>query len=316
MPDAHTGYGLPIGGVLAVKDAVIPYAVGVDIACRMRLTVLDLPIDALQNLHDKLIEALETQTRFGVGAAFDKDHLRKHAVMDEDWQLLCKNSSLGISKEKAAMQLGTSGSGNHFVEFGILNLDHDALLGGQEIKTGSYLALLSHSGSRGIGESVAKYYSSLAMQMHRDLPDYLKHLAWLPLQSEAGQEYWYCMQLMGRYAKANHELIHQHILDFLGSEALTSVENHHNFAWIEQHDGMDLVIHRKGATPAAKGIQGIIPGSMGSPGFVVEGLGNEASLTSCSHGAGRCMSRAQAFKTLRLEDMQKHLQDLGKRAVA
>lgn len=308
MPDAHTGYGLPIGGVLAVDKAVIPYAVGVDIACRMRLTVLDWPISALQERQEVLEAALELQTRFGIGAAFHKDERREHGVMDEDWGIV---KGTGTDKNKAWKQLGTSGGGNHFVEYGELHLARPADIGGKRLEQGVYLALLSHSGSRGPGESVAVHYSKLAMSLCPGLPQELRHLAWLDLDSEPGQSYWTAMQLMGRYASANHELIHKHILDHLGASAMTHVENHHNFAWKEIHDGQEVIVHRKGATPAAFGIQGIVPGSMGTSGFVVQGKGNDAALASCSHGAGRLMSRTMAFNTLQRQEMLDILNERG-----
>ncbi|MFP4353879.1 MAG: RtcB family protein [Phycisphaerae bacterium] len=287
MPDAHLGYGLPIGGVLACDNAVIPYAVGVDIACRMKMTVLDLPTTALDGQTDRLARAIERETAFGVGAEFKKP--RSHPVMDEDWSFSPVTERM---KHKARSQLGSSGSGNHFVEFGLLSVD-DASVG---LARGEYLALLSHSGSRGPGNEVAKHYSKLASQQRSEMPKELSHLAWLDMDSDAGREYWQAMQLMGRFASANHELIHHHIARHLGAEVLLDIENHHNFAWIETHDGRDVVVHRKGATPAGRGTLGIIPGSMASPGFVVRGKGNAASLQSASHGAGRVMSRRQARK--------------------
>ncbi|MCP4450322.1 MAG: RtcB family protein, partial [Planctomycetes bacterium] len=260
MPDAHLGYGLPIGGVLATKQAVIPYAVGVDIACRMKMSVLDLPVSALDDQPDRLKKAICEETRFGVGAAFKKR--RCHAVMDEDWSFA---GPVERRKDKAWSQLGTSGSGNHFVEFGILTLDR-ADLG---LEAGTYLALLSHSGSRGTGNLIASHYSKLAMNLRPELPRELQHLAWLDLDTQAGQEYWRAMELMGRYAAANHALVHEHVLRHLGVEAILDIENHHNFAWKETHFGRDLIVHRKGATPAQAGVVGIIPGSMATPGFVV-----------------------------------------------
>lgn len=305
MPDAHAGYGLPIGGVLAVEGAVIPYAVGVDIACRMRLTVLDMPAGALDDARrDALRDALERETRFGLGACFEKGERREHAVMDEDWDVC---SEAGVSRDKAWQQLGTSGGGNHFAEFGELHLARPALLGGREVPAGVHLALLSHSGSRGSGEDVASFYSRRAMALRPNLPKEMRHLAWLDLESGLGRQYWACMELMGRYASASHELIHRHVLARLGAEALACVENHHNFAWMEEHGGKRLVVHRKGATPAGPGVQGIVPGSMASPGFVVQGLGCEDALASCSHGAGRRMSRAEAFRTLSREKLAKLL---------
>ncbi len=302
MPDAHVGYGLPIGGVLATQDAVIPYAVGMDIACRMKMTVLDLPVNALTGQADRLKNALETETRFGVGASFKK--YREHDVMDEDWSF---SPIVNRFKDKAWSQLGTSGSGNHFAEFGTLMLDQDDL----GLKAGTYLALLSHSGSRGIGNEIATYFSKLAVQKHPELPKELMHLSWLDTDSAEGQEYWQAMELMGRYAAANHKLIHRHIAKNLNVKVLLDVENHHNFAWKEVHDGQEVIVHRKGATPADDGALGIIPGSMGTSGYVVRGKGKPESLNSASHGAGRKMSRKKAKETFTWHDAKKFLKDRG-----
>jgi tRNA-splicing ligase RtcB len=289
MPDAHVGYGLPIGGVLATDRAVIPFAVGVDIACRMKLSVLDLPVAWLRERRERLARAIEEETRFGVGVEFQ--HPRQHPVMDEDWNV---SPVTHAHRDKAWRQLGTSGSGNHFVEFGLLTV-LDPRLG---LPAGEHLALLSHSGSRGTGALVCDHYSRLAMQKHRDLPKELARLAWLSLDESEGREYWAVMQLMGKYASANHACIHRHLAANLGARVLFDVENHHNFAWKETHDGREVIVHRKGATPAAQGVLGVIPGSMASPGFVVRGRGSRESLCSAAHGAGRVMSRTQARKTL------------------
>lgn len=304
MPDAHVGYGLPIGGVLATEGAVIPYAVGVDIACRMKLTVLDLPVRDLSRRRDKLIKAIESETRFGIGSSF-KDR-REHAVMDEDWG---GSPATERNKDRGWSQLGTSGSGNHFVEFGLFETEGTGLA----LDPGKYVALLSHSGSRGTGASVCDYYSRIAMEQHSELPKEHLHLAWLDLDSAEGMEYWNAMQLMGRYAAANHELIHRHIASHLGLEVLLDVENHHNFAWKEIHEVngelRELVVHRKGATPAGEGVWGIIPGSMATPGFLVRGKGNKASLNSASHGAGRVMSRKKAAESFEWSKVNRVLRD-------
>jgi tRNA-splicing ligase RtcB (3'-phosphate/5'-hydroxy nucleic acid ligase) len=305
MPDAHVGYGLPIGGVLATDNAVIPYAVGVDIACRMKLSVLDLPVSALDDDEPRLISALERETRFGMGASFKAR--RAHDVMDADWAAMPVTARL---KDKAWTQLGTSGSGNHFVEYGALTV-LDPSVG---LPQGRYLALLSHSGSRGAGAHIAQHYSRLAKQFHPELPNELSQLAWLDLSTEAGQEYWEAMELMGRYAAANHQLIHRHMTKALGAAVLLDVENHHNFAWRETHqrpDGTEgeVIVHRKGATPAGAGVLGVIPGSMAAPGYIVRGRGEGASLHSASHGAGRRMSRTQAKKEFTWEQTQRHLRD-------
>ena len=307
MPDAHVGYGLPIGGVLATRDAVIPYAVGVDIACRMKMTVLDLPLQALETDRQRLADAIEGETRFGMGATFR--HRRDHDVMDANWQATKLTAGL---KDKAWSQLGTSGSGNHFVEFGRLTVMDE----GAGLPAGDYLALLSHSGSRGSGAQIAAHYSRIARALHPELPAELSHLAWLELASEAGQEYWAAMELMGRYAAANHALIHRHIASALGVEVRLDIENHHNFAWKETHrlpDGSEaeLIVHRKGATPAGAGVLGIIPGSMATPGYVVRGKGVAASLNSAAHGAGRRMSRTRAKEQFSWDDAGKFLKERG-----
>ena len=307
MPDAHVGYGLPIGGVLATRDAVIPYAVGVDIACRMKMTVLDLPVNALADEMARLSGALERETRFGIGATFRSP--RQHEVMDGDWRVTPVTSKM---KDRAWAQLGTSGSGNHFVEYGELAVLDDTV----GLPRGNYLALLSHSGSRGTGAQVAQHYSRLARELHPELPRELSHLAWLDLSTEAGQEYWAAMELMGRYAAANHELIHRSIARVLGVGVMLDIENHHNFAWRERHrlpDGSEaeVIVHRKGATPAGAGVVGIIPGSMGTPGYVVRGKGIAASLNSASHGAGRRMSRTKAKEMFTWDAAQHFLRERG-----
>lgn len=334
MPDAHVGYGLPIGGVLATDNAVIPYAVGVDIACRMKMTVLDLPLGTLRHDRgtDRLKKAISAETRFGVGARFKKR--RNHPVLDRNWSV---SPVTGKAKDKAWSQLGTSGSGNHFVEFGELTL-HEPLKG---LDTGTYLALLSHSGSRGSGAMVASHYSRLAMSLRPGLSREQRHLAWLDLDSEPGQEYWAAMELMGHYAEANHACIHRHMAIHLGAEVLLDLENHHNFAWKEriavpgqhgqheqsgQHDqhgqsgqydqpgrrpDRKAIVHRKGATPAGPGVLGIIPGSMASPAFVVRGKGNHASMNSAAHGAGRVMSRKRAVRSLNWQDANRLLREEG-----
>ena len=306
MPDAHVGYGLPIGGVLATENAVIPYAVGVDIACRMKLTVYDRKANIIPGQRDRLANIIENETRFGIGAEF-KD-CRDHDVMDEDWSVSPITKHL---HEKAWKQLGTSGSGNHFVEFGAFTVADDSL----GFPPGEYLALLSHSGSRGTGAQVCDVYSKRAMARRSGLPKELKHLAWLTFDEADGQEYWNAMNLMGRYAAANHELIHKHIAKKVGARVMLDIENHHNFAWKETHvvngEKKELIVHRKGATPAGKGVLGIIPGSMASPGFVVRGKGETASLHSASHGAGRVMSRKKALQSFTWSGTKKLLKERG-----
>lgn len=298
MPDAHVGYGLPIGGVLATDNAVIPYGVGVDIACRMMMTVFEVPPSLLAREQPHYINAIERNTRFGVGAEWKVP--RSHPVMDEDWSV---SSVTRDVKDRAHRQLGTSGSGNHFVEFGELNVSNDTAV----LPAGTYLALLSHSGSRNAGARVANHFTRIAKSHHPELVGMAKNLAWLDMHGD-GQEYWAAMELMGKYASANHHIIHSSIIEFLRHPVLAQIENHHNFAWKEKYSGRDVIVHRKGATPAGKGTIGIIPGSMAAPGYIIEGRGNEESLNSSSHGAGRRMSRTAASKSATWREMRQILE--------
>jgi tRNA-splicing ligase RtcB len=310
MPDAHMGYGLPIGGVLAVENAVIPYAVGVDIACRMKLSILDIEPSEMTKNPTRFESALQRGTRFGMGAAHETP--QDHPVMDQDWNV---TRTTREKKDNARKQLGTSGSGNHFVEFGTLKLTQmDRNIG---LEPGLYTALLSHSGSRGTGASVCSVYSNIARsQLPKSLSTRFGYLGWLSLDSEAGQEYWNAMNLMGDYAAANHDVIHRLVSKFLGGRVIAGVENHHNFAWKEVHNGKELIVHRKGATPAGKGVLGVIPGSMATPGFVVRGKGNIESLESASHGAGRRMSRTAARQQYTWNSVRNALSDQGVRVIS
>lgn len=309
MPDAHLGYGLPIGGVLAVENAVIPYAVGVDIACRMKLSVLDMPLETMDKNFPSYKNALEKGTRFGVGIEHEKP--QDHPVMDQDWTVTRITRE---RKDRAWKQLGTSGSGNHFVEFGVFTLpERDEELG---LDAGEYVALLSHSGSRGTGAAVCSTYSDMARAKLPPRYADLGRLAWLSMDEDAGQEYWAAMNLMGDYAAGNHAVIHRLVSQLLGSEIIAGVENHHNFAWKETHQGKEVIVHRKGATPAAQGELGVIPGSMADPAFIVRGKGNPESFTSASHGAGRRMSRRKAKDKYSFRAVQKDLEKKGVRVIS
>lgn len=312
MPDAHVGYGIPIGGVVALENAVAPYMVGVDIACRMMMSIYPAPSkekDMFDNesIREQVRRALREETRFGVGATFDKYHRREHDVLDDDaWEA---TRLLKHLKDKACAQLGTSGSGNHFVDAGTLEIDE---YGAKQLglEPGRYLAIMSHSGSRGVGATIADHYSKLAQKL-TPLPDKLRHLAWLPLDTEAGQEYWLSMNLAGRFASGCHHTIHRAIGKRLGERPLLQVENHHNFAWEEEWKGRRVIVHRKGATPAHEGVLGIIPGSQGHDSFIVRGKGSEESLNSASHGAGRQMSRKAAKESIPKKDRDNWLRRQG-----
>lgn len=309
MPDAHVGYGIPIGGVLALEDAVVPYAVGVDIACRMKLSVLDIPTLQLSDNFHRFKNALEKGTRFGVGSVHERP--QQHAVLDADWTITRITRE---HRDKAWRQLGTSGSGNHFVEFGVFTLtERDDELG---LDAGEYTAILSHSGSRGTGAAVCDTYSNIARARLPKRYEDLGRLAWLDLNDQAGQEYWAAMNLMGDYAAANHDVIHRLVSQVAGAQIIAGVENHHNFAWKEIHDGRELIVHRKGATPAGEGVLGVIPGSMADPAFIVRGKGNPASYLSAAHGAGRRMSRTAAREKYTWRAVQRDLESKGVRVLS
>lgn len=300
MPDAHSGYGLPIGGVLATKDVVLPNAVGVDIGCRMALSIVGETASFFKRYHHKMAETLRSYTHFGMEGSLQ--HKVQHSILDD--YRFAEIAVLKQWKGKAAKQLGSSGSGNHFVEFGIVALEENNAFA---LPPGSYVGLLSHSGSRGLGANIAQYYAQLAMDQCR-LPQVLKHMAWLDRSSELGQEYWLAMNLAGDYATACHEVIHQQVLHELGLEPIAHIANHHNFAWEEKlADGTSAVLHRKGATPASKGTWGIIPGNMVDPAYLVKGKGNATALCSAAHGAGRKMSRAKAKNSTTVSELIKVL---------
>jgi tRNA-splicing ligase RtcB len=306
MPDAHQGYGLPIGGVLATKNAVIPYGVGVDIGCRMALSIFDITEEDFVRNHDTYKRELIAQTRFGAGHGYHGKDRSAHEVLDRNEFNMTQ--FIKTLKDKAYSQLGTSGGGNHFVEWGIIEFAEDDQP--LNIPKGKYLALLSHSGSRGLGATIAGYYTRLAKELCK-LPKEAANLAYLDMNTEAGQEYWLAMNLAGDYASACHQVIHDKLMKAIGGTLLAKVENHHNFAWKEIWNGEEVIVHRKGATPAGKGVMGIIPGSMTAPGFLVRGKGEENAINSASHGAGRQMSRTSAIQNITRQEMQAMLQANG-----
>ena len=242
MPDAHQGYGLPIGGVLATNNAVIPYGVGVDIGCRMCMTLYDIPTEKLQVKSEDFKKLLVDNTKFGQ-ATFKKP--KDHEIFERK-----EFSALKIvreMKDRALQQIGSSGGGNHFVEFGIVEIKNP--INEYTLAPGQYVALLSQSGSRGLGANIARHYTKIAMEKCR-LPQEAKHLAWLDLDTEEGQEYWLAMTLAGDYASACHHQIHERMAVSLRESPLAMIENHHNFAWKEKNEkGDELIVHRKGGDP-------------------------------------------------------------------
>lgn len=315
MPDAHLGYGLPIGGVLATENSVIPYAVGVDIACRMMLSIYPTSPQVLKNskssAYKHLYSALLNNTIFGSGEAGIHDGKIEHPILDKShWELSDLTRSL---RQTAIYQIGTSGGGNHFVEWGELEIANTE--NPFNLAAGQYLALLSHSGSRGVGFKIANYYTKIAMSQMTELDHSVRHLAWLPLDQDLGKEYWNAMQLAGEFASVNHQVIHQKISKAAGITPIARVENHHNFAWREKiiinGKEKEAIVHRKGATPAGSGVLGIIPGTMADSGYLVVGKGNSDSLNSASHGSGRQMARTKAKKTITHEQHMEYLLKQG-----
>ena len=305
MPDAHQGYGLPIGGVLAVDNAVIPYGVGMDIGCRMALSVFDLPPRYLGQRTQELKNMLHAHTRFGGKEVFK--HPADDPILDRPE---FKEIAVVRGKREAAInQLGSSGSGNHFVEWRVVDITtEDNELG---VPVGQYVGLLSHSGSRGLGAAIAQHYTKVAMSKC-PLPPEARYLAWLDLDTQEGQEYWRAMNLAGDYASACHRDIHRRLSQALGEKPLANVENHHNFAWKETlPDGREAIVHRKGATPAGQGVLGVIPGSMTAPGYIVRGRGERDAIQSASHGAGRRLSRTQAKQQVSEGELRRLLRDKG-----
>lgn len=297
-PDAHAGYGLPIGGILATRNAVIPWAVGVDIGCRMHMTVFDIPSRLATGMKDKLANILTDNMVFGAGK--DINIKVDHPILHDERYDLPHIRHLNLRRQ-AACQIGTSGGGNHFGEFGSVEME-----GCSE----PMLAFLTHSGSRGVGYKIATVYSDLAAKSC-SLPDAAKKLAWLSMDADEGKEYWQAMELAGDFAKACHEIIHARIAKALKAGVNMVLQNHHNFAWKEIVDGVESIVHRKGATPAGIGVLGVIPGSMTTNTFVVRGKGNPLSICSSSHGAGRAMSRAAAKQNFSMSQMRENLANAG-----
>ncbi len=310
MPDAHVGYGLPIGGIAALEGAIAPYMVGVDIGCRMHATIFDrnpIHLDQATNYYQQL---LMEHTFFG-RRDVPKNRQSDHPVLDDPrWALLPKH--LQNLQAQAKRQLGSSGGGNHFVEWTKLTVAGDNPLG---LDAGKYIALVSHSGSRGVGFKIANYYSKMAKRACSFLPKQMQNLGYLDYAKGEGQEYESAMSLAGDFARANHETLHARFVAAMDAEPVGVAQNHHNYAWrVERANQSPVFIHRKGATPASQGVTGIIPGSMATPGFFVEGACYPAerilehpALNSTAHGSGRRLGRKQAIRSLSVQETRKFL---------
>jgi len=296
MPDSHQGYGMPIGGILATKDAIVPNAVGVDIGCGMcslRTNLKDIDRDDLKQILGKIRKTIP------VGFKHHKE------IQDESWMPPLEDDLPIVRQEynSGRYQVGTLGGGNHFVE----------------IQKGSdgYIWIMVHSGSRNIGYTVANHYHKLAVKETKERGNNVpKDLSYFVKGSENYDRYFREMNYCIDFALQNRKLMMERVKDAF-VEVLPEVEfsnfinKPHNFAAWENHFGEKLMVHRKGATRAEEGEWGMIPGSQGTSSFLVKGKGNPLSFNSCSHGAGRVMSRAQARRTLDLKEEVKQLKDKG-----
>ena len=296
MPDTHQGYGMPIGAILATKGVIVPNAVGVDIGCGMcslRTNLTDIDTDDLKDILKIIRETIP------VGFNHHK------AQQDEAWMPERKDELPIVNQEykSALFQIGTLGSGNHFVE----------------IQKGSdgYIWIMIHSGSRNIGFTVANHYNDIAKALNKAAgEDISNDLAYLPESSEYCELYKNEMDYCLEFALANRKLMMERakaaFRDVLPEVEFSNFINKpHNFAAEEEHFGETVLVHRKGATRAQKGEWGMIPGSQGTRSFLVKGKGEAQSFQSCAHGAGRIMSRAQARKNLDLKEEVKALKDRG-----
>ncbi|MDR1867137.1 MAG: RtcB family protein [Treponema sp.] len=306
MPDAHVGYGMPIGGVIACEDALIPYAVGVDIGCGMGAIKTTVEAERLKDKSIRRTIIEEIKKEIPVGEAHCRDQQIPWEGFDA-WRETVDTEPLWFSENKHRdldrYNLGTLGGGNHFIEL-------------QESSDGAVWIML-HSGSRNMGYRIANCYHALAQQLnaelHIELPD--NNLAYLPAQHPLGQQYIRDMQFALAYAWENRRIMMECVKTIIEKYFPTvdyalEVNIHHNYAAVEQYKGVPLWIHRKGATSARAGEKGIIPGSMGTASYIVSGLGNTESFESCSHGAGRKMGRAEACRTLSLEMCDKTMEGI------
>lgn len=294
MPDAHEGFGMPIGGVLAAVDTIVPNAVGVDIGCGMLAARTDLT-----SISEDTLREVMAGVRAHIPLGFE------HHKTDQPWQGFDRAPDLPIIQQElssAKRQLGTLGGGNHFIEV-------------QKGDDG-HIWIMIHSGSRNFGLKTANYYHKSAQALSNrkefDLPD--RDLAYLPMDSREGEEYFTAMNYCCDFARANRALMMDRVGEMVtsvtGARILETINIHHNYAARETHYGRQVMVHRKGATKAAQDTVGIIPGSMGTKSYIVKGLGNPESFESCSHGAGRKMGRKQAIRSLDLEAEQKKMRGI------
>ena len=319
MPDAHQGYGMPIGGVVAAKGAVIPAAVGVDIGCGMIATETDVPAEAFAEMSFRRAFQEKLKERIPVGEGVSHSVTQDWEGFEEYTAHNGMRSSLWPSKLDR-MNLGTLGGGNHFIELQKTTpLEIGGTLGDRALPDGgeSRVWLMIHSGSRNLGKRIEEHYHRIAARLckrfHVQLAD--PDLAFLPIEEPDGHNYFTDMLFALRYAKENRrrmmEAMKETLLEFAPeANFLRTIDIHHNYAACEEHFGKKVFVHRKGATSAKLDEIGVIPGSMGTASYIVRGLGNPDSFMSCSHGAGRRMSRIAASTTLTVEECNKAMEGI------
>lgn len=304
MPDAHFGYGMPIGGVLATKGFIVPNAVGVDIgcgirACKTNIKASNVKINDLKDVISKIRKSIP------VGKLSHKEDQEIPVFLENEPVVMfthVERVGLSIKKtiNKARRQVGTLGGGNHFIEI--------------QKDTNDYIWIMIHSGSRNVGFTIANYFNKIAIEINKKwLSDCQEDLSFLTIDSGECFDYLVCMNYAIDMAVFNRKLMMRRCLSSFGIEdqEINSIDLSHNHVVQEHHFGENVWVHRKGATRARKGDACIIPGSQGSNSYIGKGLGNEESFTSCSHGAGRKMSREKARKQLDFEAEKKLLDDLG-----
>ena len=309
MPDTHTGYGMPIGGVIALKEAIIPNAVGNDIGCGVAFIHTDLDV---KELSKSLIQKIVEEILKTIPTGFEHQKAKKSSPVltsakDELVANLGKaNPSINLlynEIDRAYYQTGTLGGGNHFIE---LQKDEDGKLG-----------IMVHSGSRNLGYQICRYFNKVAQELREKWPVKIPsewQLSYLPVSSVEGQSYIQWMNLALNFAQENRQNMMDKVIEIITNKVRPfrielKINAHHNYAAVEDHFGKEVWVHRKGAIRARKGEPGIIPGAMGSYSYIVEGLGNPESFCSCSHGAGRRMGRKEAKRQFSTEQVLTDLKD-------
>ena len=319
MPDAHLGYGMPIGGVVAAEDAVIPAAVGVDIGCGMIATETDIPAERFADMAFRRAFQERLKARIPVGEGVSHKTTQDWEGFEEYTANNGMRSDLWPSKLDR-MNLGTLGGGNHFIELQKTTpLEIGGALGDRALPDGgeSRVWLMIHSGSRNLGKRIEEHYHKIASRLcsRFRVPLADPDLAFLPIAEKEGHDYFTDMLFALRYAKENRrrmmEAMKETLLEFAPeANFVRTIDIHHNYAACEEHFGKKVFVHRKGATSAKLDEVGIIPGSMGTASYIVRGLGNPDSFMSCSHGAGRRMSRVAASANLTVEQCDKAMEGI------